>query len=88
MKIVKVMKVQFENPVRTWFRENDLEFQTLERASGMMLSFPFMCLMSRLNSWSNKLHLSNLWFLFLSLCRKLKGLWSLNTTIGEVKEVK
>ena len=50
MKKVKVMKYNLKIQFELDLGKMMFEFQTLERASGIMLSFPFMCLMSRLNS--------------------------------------
>ena len=50
MKKVKVMKYNLKIQFELDLGKMTVGTQTLERASGIMLSFPFMSLMSRLNS--------------------------------------
>ena len=47
---------------------------TLDKASAITLSFPLMCLMSRLYSCKVKLHLTNRWFLFFIRWMNVSGL--------------
>ena len=54
----------------------------LDKASGMMLSFPLMCEITMSYCCNCRLHLVRRWFLFAILWRKVSGLWSVYTKIG------
>ena len=64
------------------FYTTALLFQILDIASAITFSLPGTCLITILYSCNSRIHLNILWLLFFILPRKVKGLWSVNTSIS------